>query len=194
MRTGLTSGNTTRQNKRYCFIDYGLYIRTTMVFFTRFLNFIGSGIHLAYFCLMKTPLSSYDSTKQPIVAWRGPFNNAELNALHADCFQHEPSGDDWWLRVNSFSLGWVCMRFSGELIGFVNIAWDGGTHAFLLDTAVKSTFRRRGFAKQMVFEAIAQARKSGCEWLHVDFEPHLRQFYFDACGFRPTDAGLISLV
>lgn len=29
--------------------------------------------------------------------------------------------------------------------------------------------------------------------LHVDFDPHLRAFYFDACGFRPTDAGLIPL-
>jgi hypothetical protein len=30
-------------------------------------------------------------------------------------------------------------------------------------------------------------------WLHVDFAPHLWSFYFDACGFRPTDAGLIHL-
>jgi hypothetical protein len=34
---------------------------------------------------------------------------------------------------------------------------------------------------------------AGCEWLHVDFEPELRRFYLDACGFRPTDAGLIRL-
>jgi hypothetical protein len=27
----------------------------------------------------------------------------------------------------------------------------------------------------------------------VDFEHHLRSFYFDACGFNPTDAGLIEL-
>jgi hypothetical protein len=27
----------------------------------------------------------------------------------------------------------------------------------------------------------------------VDFEEHLRGFYFDSCGFRPTDAGLIRL-
>jgi hypothetical protein len=31
------------------------------------------------------------------------------------------------------------------------------------------------------------------EWLHVDFEDHLRGFYFDACGFTPTNAGLIEL-
>jgi hypothetical protein len=29
--------------------------------------------------------------------------------------------------------------------------------------------------------------------LHVDFDDHLRAFYFDACGFEPTNAGLIAL-
>jgi len=41
--------------------------------------------------------------------------------------------------------------------------------------------------------AALHARASGCEWLHVDFEEHLTPFYFDACGFRPTRAGLIRL-
>jgi hypothetical protein len=31
------------------------------------------------------------------------------------------------------------------------------------------------------------------EWLHVDFDDHLRSFYFDACGFTPSNAGLIAL-
>jgi hypothetical protein len=34
---------------------------------------------------------------------------------------------------------------------------------------------------------------AGCEWLHVDFDDDLRGFYFDACGFVPTNAGLLSL-
>jgi hypothetical protein len=38
-----------------------------------------------------------------------------------------------------------------------------------------------------------RARDAGCEWLHVDFEDHLRRFYFEACGFQPTNAGLIAL-
>ncbi|MBA3290822.1 MAG: GNAT family N-acetyltransferase, partial [Actinobacteria bacterium] len=41
--------------------------------------------------------------------------------------------------------------------------------------------------------AVAEARAAGCEWLHVDFDDHLRTFYFDACGFVPTNAGLIAL-
>jgi hypothetical protein len=36
-------------------------------------------------------------------------------------------------------------------------------------------------------------RTAGCEWLHVDFDDDLRPFYFDACGFRPTNGGLIHL-
>jgi len=38
-----------------------------------------------------------------------------------------------------------------------------------------------------------EAATAGCEWLHVDFDEHLSGFYFDACGFAPTPAGLISL-
>jgi hypothetical protein len=45
----------------------------------------------------------------------------------------------------------------------------------------------------VVRQAARHAKAAGCEWLHVDFEPDLASFYFDACGFRPTDAGLIHL-
>jgi hypothetical protein len=41
--------------------------------------------------------------------------------------------------------------------------------------------------------AVREARRAGCEWLHVDFEDNLRPFYFQACGFTPTNAGLIEL-
>ncbi|CUX10321.1 MULTISPECIES: GNAT family N-acetyltransferase [Rhizobium/Agrobacterium group] len=125
--------------------------------------------------------------------WRGAFENAEVNALHAECFAHRLLADDWWSQVNRFSLGWVCTRHLGRLIGFVNIAWDGGVHAFVVDTMVSSAFQRQGIAKALIGEAVNQTKDTACEWLHVDFDPHLRQFYFDACGFRPTDAGLIAL-
>ena len=45
----------------------------------------------------------------------------------------------------------------------------------------------------MVTLAAEQARAAGCDWLHVDFEDHLKPFYYDACGFAPTDGGLINL-
>ena len=125
--------------------------------------------------------------------WRGNFENVEVNRLHAECFDHRLLSDDWWGQVNRFSLGWVCMRSAGTLAGFINVAWDGGVHAFLLDTMVTTTLRKKGHATRLVEEAIKGARNSQCEWLHVDFEPHLCGFYFDACGFRRVDAGLVAL-
>ncbi|WP_424781869.1 GNAT family N-acetyltransferase [Paraburkholderia sp.] len=85
------------------------------------------------------------------------------------------------------------MRQSEKLIGFVNVAWDGGVHAFVFDTMTSVAFRRHGLATVLIKEAVDRAKQASCEWLHVDFAPHLRRFYFDVCGFRPTDAGLIPL-
>jgi GNAT superfamily N-acetyltransferase len=79
-----------------------------------------------------------------------------------------------------------------RLVGFVNVAWDGGVHAFLLDTTVHPAFQRQGAAASLVRRAAELARERGAQWLHVDFEPHLEGFY-RACGFRPTGAGLIDL-
>jgi GNAT superfamily N-acetyltransferase len=130
-----------------------------------------------------------------IYTWRGPFENAELNALHAEAFGHEVFDDDgWdWSAQVQHSLGWVCARDASALVGFVNVAWDGEVHAFVLDTMVASSARHRGIGTELVAATVAEARAAGCEWLHVDFEDHLRPFYFDACGFAPTNAGLISL-
>jgi GNAT superfamily N-acetyltransferase len=81
------------------------------------------------------------------------------------------------------------------LVSFVNVAWDGGDHAFLLDTKTRGAFQRRGIAAKVVQLAARHAKAAGCEWLHVDFEDldRLGSFYFDACGFHSTNAGLIHL-
>jgi ribosomal protein S18 acetylase RimI-like enzyme len=83
--------------------------------------------------------------------------------------------------------------YDGEaLVGFVNVAWDGGIHAFILDTCVDRDYRRRGIATALVGAATEAAKARGAHWLHVDFEPHLTAFY-RGCGFTPTEAGLIRL-
>ncbi|MEH0424081.1 GNAT family N-acetyltransferase [Streptomyces sp. B21-083] len=125
--------------------------------------------------------------------WRADFDNASLNALHAEGFGGRPATIDWRTRLRRHSLGWVCAWDGGSLVGFVNVAWDGGVHAFVLDTVVAQRCRSQGIGATLIATAAQHARAAGCEWLHVDFEEHLRPFYFEACGFRPTDAGLISL-
>lgn len=79
-----------------------------------------------------------------------------------------------------------------KLVGFVNVAWDGGQHAFVLDTCVDPDHQRQGLATRLVKHAADMARQRGATWLHVDFEPHLEGFY-RRCGFGDTRAGLMRL-
>lgn len=125
--------------------------------------------------------------------WRGDFENAALNALHADGFGHPVGRTDWRERLDRHSLGWVCAWEADSLVGFVNVVWDGGVHAFILDTVVARTRQGTGVGAALVAAAADGARAANCEWLHVDFEEHLSSFYFDACGFKETTAGLIAL-
>lgn len=83
--------------------------------------------------------------------------------------------------------------FEGEtLVGYVNVAWDGGAHAFLLDPTVHPDYQHRGIGSGLVKRAVDLARERGADWLHVDYEPHLDGFY-KACGFRDTKAGVLRL-
>jgi GNAT superfamily N-acetyltransferase len=128
--------------------------------------------------------------------WRGQITSAEANRLHAECVDHSVLSDDEWDwrgQVERHSLGWVCARDGAELVGFVNVAWDGVVHAFVLDTMVAAGARRHGVGTRLVGVAVERSRAAGCEWLHVDFEDHLRGFYFDACGVIATNAGPIQL-
>jgi ribosomal protein S18 acetylase RimI-like enzyme len=79
-----------------------------------------------------------------------------------------------------------------QLVGFVNVAWDGGDHAFLLDPTVLPAHRRRGVGLALVAAAIKASAGGGAQWLHVDHDAVLDGFYRRA-GFRPTHAGLIRL-
>ena len=81
----------------------------------------------------------------------------------------------------------------GLLVGFVNVAWDGGDHAFLLDTKTRGTHQHHGIGTELVRRAAAQARRPGASGCTSTSTPARAPFYFDACGFRPTDAGLIHL-
>ncbi|MDP8911439.1 MAG: GNAT family N-acetyltransferase [Actinomycetota bacterium] len=125
-------------------------------------------------------------------AWRGEAADDELVTLTRSYGGAAQAG--WWDQVRPHSLGWVTARSSdGDLIGFVNVAWDGGDHAFLIDTKVRPDHQRRGIGTELVGIAARHAKEAGCEWLEVDFDEQLAPFYYDACRFAPTPAGLLHL-
>lgn len=122
-----------------------------------------------------------------VVTVRPGLADDELNALFAASWPgHRPTS---FAPLLARSLTWVAARREGALVGFVNVVGDGGAHAFVLDTTVHPAERRQGLGVRLVCTAAEEATVAGAEWLHVDYEPHLRSFY-EACGFRPTAAGL----
>ncbi|MEV7597128.1 GNAT family N-acetyltransferase [Kitasatospora sp. NPDC089797] len=122
-----------------------------------------------------------------VLTVRPELTDAELDALFGASWPGHRSVS--FAPVLARSSTWVAARRGDRLVGFVNVAGDGGAHAFILDTTVHPDERRRGLGARLVRAAADAARACGAEWLHVDYEPHLEGFYA-RCGFRPTAAGL----
>ena len=124
---------------------------------------------------------------------RPEIANDQMDALRIEGFEDHVVGHDWTQQLDR-SLLWIG-AFDGErLIGFVNLAWDGGVHAFMLDTAVAMTHRRRGIGTRLVREAIDAARaRRGIEWIHVDSDEALMRDFYGPAGFEPTPAGVVNV-
>ena len=118
------------------------------------------------------------------------ITNDALNRLFAAAWPDHVWSD--FAPVLSRSLAYVCAYQQDRLIGFVNLAWDGGIHAFLIDTTVDPGVQRHGIGRELVTRAAQVAHERGIAWLHVDYEPHLESFY-RGCGFQHTAAGLMRL-
>lgn len=117
------------------------------------------------------------------------LSKAELDALFAAA---SPGSAVRLDAVLQHSLCWVSAHVDERLVGFVNVAWDGGVHAFLLDATVHPELRRRGIGSSLVRCAADEARALGAHYLHVDCERRHAEFYRRA-GFEPTTAGLMRL-
>jgi GNAT superfamily N-acetyltransferase len=117
-----------------------------------------------------------------------PVSDAALNGLFASAWAGHTERS--FQSALSKSLLYVCAYENGRLVGFVNVATDGGQHAFILDTTVHRENRRNGVGKALVRKAIEEASRAGVTWLHVDYEPELHGFY-ETCGFRPSSAGIL---
>ena len=121
---------------------------------------------------------------------RPNLNDAELNSLFAASWsEHAVRAFGPILRR---SLTYFGAYQESTLVGFVNVAWDGGAHAFLLDPTVAPECRHQGIGLALVDAAAQASAIRGAEWLHVDYAPDLERFYVKA-GFRATHAGLIRL-
>jgi GNAT superfamily N-acetyltransferase len=119
-----------------------------------------------------------------------PVSNEEMNTFQNECWEDHVWTD--YQPVFERSLAYICAYSGKHLIGFVNLAWNGGEHGFILDTLVHPDQRRHGIGRKLVLHAIEQARERGLKWVHVDFESHLKGFY-EECGFFHTEAGLVKL-
>lgn len=123
---------------------------------------------------------------------RADVDDQALSQLHAKAFHTPYRATPWRSQLRCHSLTWITAHDDQDwLVGFVNVAWDGGTHAFLLDTVVDPERRHAGLGTALVRRAISETAGAGCTWLHVDFEEHLSDFYLAACGFSATAAGVL---
>ena len=144
----------------------------------------------------RTPEQSNPGSSEVDIEYRIEYridpnvSNQTLNELFATVWEGHVTKDfSAQLEQSLFYIG----AFSGpSLVGFVKVISDAGVHAFLLDTTVHEEFQHQGLGRELVTRAITESRARGCEWLHVDFEPHLEHFY-QSCGFEPTLAGLVKL-
>ena len=120
-----------------------------------------------------------------------PIDDLALSGLHARAFGYPAVAvRPWAQRLQRHSLTWVGAFAGGTLVGFTHACWDAQLTPSS-STAVDPDHRRRGIGSALVRTLADQAAAAGCEWLHVDYEPHLPSFYRDTCGFRTTSAGLL---
>jgi ribosomal protein S18 acetylase RimI-like enzyme len=145
-------------------------------------------------CMLSSAARRYRGRVPIEMVSRFEVDDVQVSALHTRAFGGDTGAiEPWAERLERHALTWIGAFDTGRLVGFVQVCWDGGAHAFLLDTAVDPPWQQRGIGARLVKAAIDDAAAAGCDWLHVDFEPHLTSFYLDRCGFRPTSAGLLRL-
>jgi ribosomal protein S18 acetylase RimI-like enzyme len=113
----------------------------------------------------------------------------KLNALFEAAWGSPKPGYE---RVFPHSFTWITANSGDELVGFVNVAWDGDVHFFLLDTTVHPDWQHRGIGRRLVEETVAACRGHG-EWLHVDADEELMTGFYLRCGFERAPAGVLDL-
>ncbi len=82
---------------------------------------------------------------------RFAVDDPALSDLHSRAFGYAATSvESWTQRLQRHSLTWIGAFDRGSLVGFVHACWDGGSHAFVLDTAVDPDHQRRGIGGALV--------------------------------------------
>ncbi|MFE4061723.1 GNAT family N-acetyltransferase, partial [Streptomyces sp. NPDC059096] len=92
----------------------------------------------------------------------------ELNELFAASWPGHVTTS--FAPVLARSLLWVAARRAGRLVGYVNVAGDGGVHAFVLDTTVHPDERRQGLGPPRLQTPAAAAGAPGAPGGPVDHQ------------------------
>ena len=116
---------------------------------------------------------------------RCAVDDVALSQLHAAAFGETPRLVAWGERLARHSLTWFGAFDGDRLVGFVNLAWDGDRHAFLLDAVVAPPRQRHGIGTELVGRAVRAASGAACTWLHADYAEDLAPF-FTRCGVPRT--------
>jgi len=116
-----------------------------------------------------------------------PVSELSLNTLFSAARGHHR-----WRRFASMhrrSLVYLCAYYRNQVVGYVNVVWDGGTRGFLVDLTVHPEYRGRGIGTALVERAVEVANRRGVGSLRAEFGPDEVEFY-RRLGFESVDAGV----
>ena len=85
-----------------------------------------------------------------------PVKNRDLNELFSLAWATPDESD--WKQILSHSLTYICAYIDDKLVGFVNVAWDGGVHGFILDVMVNPDYQRRGIGTELLWCAVERIK------------------------------------
>lgn len=105
----------------------------------------------------------------PEIQLNGDVTSAEINDL-MDLVMPGRKHDDFTETLKR-SLGYVVVRDeTGTLIGYCNLAWDGGRHATIFDLNVHPDHRNQNFVFPMLQKLVDVAKNTpDLRYLHADF-------------------------
>ena len=169
---------------RHVYKHKDIYIK--LIYVLEFLKTVRKG---GFFMLAKVSIILHDLFMK--ILKNAAVSSGEINVLMALCWDEFEDTD--FDRILQHSLAYFTIRDDqNRLIGYCNLAWDGGRHASLFDLNIHPDFRHQGLAIKMIQQVKQVAIDNNIRFFHVDFDPTLEPLYKKA-GFDMISAGLMLL-